>query len=115
MGCAQTGSGKTAAFLLPIISSMLTNGFEGSAYSEIQEPQCLVIGPTRELVLQIRNEAGKFAYNTMLRPCVVYGGVQVYHQLNDISKGAHIVVGTPGRLLDFISRGKVNKKAFILS
>ena len=108
MGCAQTGSGKTAAFLLPIISQMLNNGLEGSAFSEIQEPACLVVGPTRELVLQIRDEARKFSYDTMLRPCVVYGGTAVYHQASILSKGAHIVVGTPGRLMDFIGKGKVS-------
>ena len=113
MGCAQTGSGKTAAFLLPIISSMLNSGIEGSAFSEIQEPACLVVGPTRELVLQIRDEARKFSYDTMLRPVVVYGGTAVYHQLNDLGKGAHIVVGTPGRLMDFIGKGKVRWDAVV--
>lgn len=112
MGCAQTGSGKTAAFLLPIISQMLNNGLEGSSFSEIQEPACLVVGPTRELVLQIRDEARKFSFDTMLRPCVVYGGTAVYHQLSNLSKGAHIVVGTPGRLMDFIGKGKVRAVKF---
>lgn len=107
MGCAQTGSGKTAAFLLPVITTMLNAGIEGSSFSEQQEPACLIIGPTRELVLQIRDEARKFSHKTMLRPVVVYGGTSVAHQLSDVGRGAHLVVGTPGRLLDFISKGKV--------
>lgn len=96
-----------AAFLLPVLTKMIENGLHGSSFSEIQEPQTVVIGPTRELVVQIYNEARKFAFNTSLRPVVVYGGTSVGHQLQQISKGAHMVVGTPGRLKDFIERGKV--------
>jgi len=96
-----------AAFLLPVLTKMIQEGLHGSSFSEIQEPQAIVIGPTRELVVQIYNEARKFSFNTMLRPVVVYGGTSVGHQLQQISKGAHMVVGTPGRLKDFIERGKV--------
>uniref|UniRef100_A0AAT9FG49 RNA helicase n=1 Tax=Enchytraeus japonensis TaxID=228735 RepID=A0AAT9FG49_9ANNE len=110
MACAQTGSGKTAAFLLPVLSQMLRNGIEGSSFTEVQEPQAIIVGPTRELVSQIHTEARKFSYNTIVRPVVVYGGVQTFHQLSDIAKGAHMVVGTPGRLLDFIGRGKIGLK-----
>lgn len=67
----------------------------------------MVIAPTRELVVQIYNEARKFSHSTMVRPVVLYGGTSVSYQLREVEKGAHIVVGTPGRLLDFISRGKV--------
>lgn len=108
MGCAQTGSGKTAAFLLPVLSGMKAHGIEGSSFSEVQEPQALVVGPTRELVVQIYNEARKFAYGTMIRPVVLYGGVSVNHQLQQVEQGAHIVVGTPGRLLDVIRRKKIS-------
>ena len=86
---------------------MIANGIEGSRFSEIQEPQALVIGPTRELVVQIHGEARKFSYGTMVKPVVVYGGTSVGHQLRQVENGAHIVIGTPGRLLDFISKGKV--------
>lgn len=96
-----------AAFLLPVLSCMLKAGLEGSRFSEQQEPAAIVMGPTRELVVQIWNEARKFSFGTMLRPCVVYGGTSVGHQLREIEKGCHIVVGTPGRLLDFIGKGKV--------
>lgn len=86
---------------------MKAHGIEGSSFSEVQEPQALVVGPTRELVVQIYNEARKFAYGTMIRPVVLYGGVNVNHQLQQVEQGAHIVVGTPGRLLDVIRRKKV--------
>lgn len=75
---------------------------------ETQKPAALVIGPTRELVTQIYHEARKFAFGTIIRPVVVYGGTSVGHQLRDVERGAHIVMGTPGRLLDFINRGKVS-------
>jgi len=79
-------------------------GITGSAFSEIQEPQAIVVGPTRELVAQIHHEARKFAYGTMIRSVVVYGGVSTRHQINELQKGAHIVIGTPGRLLDVIEK-----------
>ena len=75
--------------------------------SEIQTPQALVVAPTRELANQIYLEARKFAHGTMLRPCVCYGGVSVGHQLRQIENGCHFLVATPGRLMDFIERGKV--------
>ena len=96
-----------AAFLLPVLTGMISNGIEGSRFSDIQEPQALVIGPTRELVSQIHGEARKFSYGTMVRPVVVYGGTSVGYQLRQLESGAHIVIGTPGRLLDFIGKGKV--------
>ncbi|ESN91783.1 hypothetical protein HELRODRAFT_108526 [Helobdella robusta] len=107
MACAQTGSGKTAGFLLPVLTGMLERGIEGSPFTELQEPQAIVIGPTRELVAQIYKEAYKFSLNTRIRPVVVYGGVSVSHQLHEIEKGAHIVIATPGRLIDFINREKI--------
>ncbi|XP_064617247.1 ATP-dependent RNA helicase DDX4-like [Liolophura sinensis] len=107
MGCAQTGSGKTAAFLLPVLTGMMKNGLSGSAFSDTQEPQALVIAPTRELASQIFLEARKFSHGSMLRPVVCYGGTSVGHQLRQLEQGAHIVIGTPGRLVDFISKGKI--------
>nr|ACM80366.1 vasa [Patiria miniata] len=107
MACAQTGSGKTAAFLLPIINGMLSDGVTGSSFSEFQEPQCIIVSPTRELTSQIYNEAYKFARGTMLRPVVIYGGTSVGHQLREVGKGCHLLVATPGRLMDFINRGRI--------
>ncbi|XP_076463015.1 ATP-dependent RNA helicase DDX4-like [Babylonia areolata] len=107
MGCAQTGSGKTAAFILPVLTCMINEGLTCSPMSELKEPQTIVVAPTRELVCQIYTEARKFALHTDLRPVVVYGGVSVAHQARQIEMGANLVVGTPGRLLDFIEKGKI--------
>lgn len=63
-----------------------------------------MVGPTRELVVQIHHEARKFSYGTMIRSVVVYGGVSTRYQINELQKGAHIVIGTPGRLMDVIEK-----------
>ena len=79
-----------------------------SQLSEIQAPLGLIIAPTRELASQIYNEARKFAFHTNIRPVVVYGGVSVGYHLRQVEAGCHLLVGTPGRLKDFISRKKVS-------
>ena len=89
---------------MPVLTMMRRAGLVGSAFSEIQEPQAIVVGPTRELVVQIHREARKFAYGTMVRSCVVYGGASLGYQKNELQKGAHIVIGTPGRLMDVIEK-----------
>ncbi|KAM3963269.1 LOW QUALITY PROTEIN: vasa-like [Aphomia sociella] len=109
MGCAQTGSGKTAAFLLPIINTLLQDvrelivGPNGCA-----QPQVIIVSPTRELTLQIFNEARKFSYGSILKIAVAYGGTAVRHQGDSIAKGCHILVATPGRLHDFVDRSRVS-------
>ncbi|KAH9642496.1 hypothetical protein HF086_008906 [Spodoptera exigua] len=109
MGCAQTGSGKTAAFLLPIINTLLQDerelivGPNGCA-----QPQVVIVSPTRELTLQIFNEARKFSYGSILKIAVAYGGTAVRHQGDNISRGCHILVATPGRLHDFVDRNRVS-------
>ncbi|PZC77916.1 ATP-dependent RNA helicase vasa [Helicoverpa armigera] len=109
MGCAQTGSGKTAAFLLPIINTLLQDARElivgpnGCA-----QPQVVIVSPTRELTLQIFNEARKFSYGSVLKIAVAYGGTAVRHQGDNISRGCHILVATPGRLHDFVDRNRVS-------
>ncbi|KAL7668868.1 hypothetical protein ACOME3_009550 [Neoechinorhynchus agilis] len=107
MSCAQTGSGKTAAFLFPIINQML----KGSMLCKLlpkehnpQSPRCLILAPTRELCLQIFNEARKFSYRSFLRVVVVYGGTNLRQQLKEIYRGVDIVVATPGRLIDVVER-----------
>ncbi|XP_051915180.1 probable ATP-dependent RNA helicase DDX4 isoform X1 [Hippocampus zosterae] len=107
MACAQTGSGKTAAFLLPILQQLMADGVAASSFVELQEPEAIIVAPTRELINQIFLEARKFAYGTCVRPVVVYGGVNTGFQLREISKGCNIVCGTPGRLLDVIQRGRI--------
>ncbi|KNH08994.1 ATP dependent RNA helicase (Dbp1) [Perkinsela sp. CCAP 1560/4] len=111
MACAQTGSGKTAAFLMPIISDIFEKGkgclpihMRGDpTYASAALPVALVLGPTRELVSQIHDEARKFCYKTEVRSVVCYGGVEKSAQEHELRKGADIVVATPGRLWDLFS------------
>ncbi|XP_053693222.1 ATP-dependent RNA helicase vasa-like [Sabethes cyaneus] len=103
MACAQTGSGKTAAFLLPMINTLLNENCNRQAES----PQILVIVPTRELALQIFNEARKFAVGSFLKTCIAYGGTATRHQMDNIQNGCHILVATPGRLIDFVDKQAV--------
>uniref|UniRef100_A0A667ZFB9 RNA helicase n=1 Tax=Myripristis murdjan TaxID=586833 RepID=A0A667ZFB9_9TELE len=107
MACAQTGSGKTAAFLLPILQKLMSDGVAASRFSELQEPEALIVAPTRELINQIYMEARKFSFGTCVRPVVVYGGISTGHQLREVERGCNVLCGTPGRLLDVIGRGKV--------
>jgi len=115
MACAQTGSGKTAAFLVPILNQMYERGpqaFNGSNTQRMygkrkQYPLGLVLAPTRELATQIYDESRKFAYRSRLRPCVVYGGSNVGDQMRDLDRGCHLLVATPGRLVDMLDRGKI--------
>ncbi|XP_067300199.1 DEAD-box helicase 3 X-linked a isoform X1 [Pseudorasbora parva] len=121
MACAQTGSGKTAAFLLPVLSQIYTDGpgeaLQATKASAQQEngkyvrrkqfPISLVLAPTRELALQIYDESRKFAYRSRVRPCVVYGGADIGQQIRDLERGCHLLVATPGRLVDMMERGKI--------
>ncbi|KAJ4133124.1 hypothetical protein NW754_015935 [Fusarium falciforme] len=118
IGIAQTGSGKTAAYLIPILSKLMGKTkklaaprpnpltFREGLDEVTAEPLVLVVVPTRELAIQIFNEARKFCYRTMLRPGVVYGGVPIREQIGLLGKGCDVLVGTPGRLVDFIQRPK---------
>ncbi|XP_017375668.2 ATP-dependent RNA helicase DDX3Y [Cebus imitator] len=116
MACAQTGSGKTAAFLLPILSQIYTDG-PGEALKAVKEngrygrrkqyPISLVLAPTRELAVQIYEEARKFSYRSRVRPCVVYGGADIGQQIRDLERGCYLLVATPGRLVDMMERGKI--------
>ncbi|KAM6151844.1 ATP-dependent RNA helicase DDX3X [Rhynchocyon petersi] len=116
MACAQTGSGKTAAFLLPILSQIYSDG-PGDALRAMKEngrygrrkqyPISLVLAPTRELAVQIYEEARKFSYRSRVRPCVVYGGADIGQQIRDLERGCHLLVATPGRLVDMMERGKI--------
>ncbi|CAI9586858.1 unnamed protein product, partial [Staurois parvus] len=107
MACAQTGSGKTAAFLLPILAHLMVKGVQSSAFQTLKEPEAIIVAPTRELINQIYLEARKFAYGTCVRPVVIYGGTQMWHSLKQISEGCNILCATPGRLLDVIRKEKI--------
>ncbi|CAJ0920036.1 unnamed protein product, partial [Mesorhabditis belari] len=101
MSCAQTGSGKTAAFLVPLINHILQNGPEAF-------PCALVLSPTRELSLQIYNECRKFGYRTPITLAILYGGRENYQQqISKLRLGCHILIATPGRLIDVMEQGYV--------
>jgi ATP-dependent RNA helicase RhlE len=95
IGSAQTGTGKTAAFALPIIQRLGTHG----------KLRCLILEPTRELALQVEEAFQKYAKFTDLRVTIVYGGVGYGKQEDDLRRGVDIVAATPGRLLDHLERG----------
>jgi len=96
---AQTGTGKTAAFGLPIIQQIDNNQ---------NAPQALILSPTRELAMQIANDLNSFAKKlAKINIAVVYGGADIRNQISALSKGPQIVVGTPGRTLDLIRRKKL--------
>lgn len=99
IGLAQTGTGKTAAFGLPLISQI---DFSKNV------PQALVICPTRELCLQIERDLTNYGKYLPLQTVAVYGGADIVRQVKKIQSGVHIVVATPGRLVDIISRKKVD-------
>ena len=123
MACAQTGSGKTAAFLFPVLSNMFDQGPSlipdnmKHSYSRKVFPTAIVLAPTRELATQIFEESKKFSYRSWVKPFVVYGGTDVGTQLRGLSKGCDFIIATPGRLNDILERGKislVNVKYLIL-
>ncbi len=100
VGLAQTGTGKTAAFGLPLINSIDPN--------EHNTIQALILCPTRELCIQISKELQNYAkYTADIKIVAVYGGVDISKQIRALKKGVHIVVGTPGRLLDHIRRNSI--------
>ncbi len=94
LGIAQTGTGKTAAFVLPILE--LLNRSKQTKHLL----QALIITPTRELALQIFNNLKLFGKSLPLKFCCIFGGVKEYQQIKEIKEGAHILIATPGRLLD---------------
>lgn len=104
---AQTGSGKTAAFLIPIIHKMLTNGPPATSPTQTARPVALILAPVRELAIQIHEEARKLVFLTGIRAVVVYGGAVMHTQARELGQGCDILVATPGRLLDFMDRGLV--------
>jgi ATP-dependent RNA helicase DeaD len=100
IGQAQTGTGKTAAFLLPFMNRWRPHKLKG--------PIGIVMTPTRELALQVANEAEKLAPSGRFRTVAVYGGARMGKQLDGLSRGCDLVVGTPGRMLDHLRRGSMS-------
>ncbi|KAL6517048.1 DEAD-box ATP-dependent RNA helicase 52B [Orobanche hederae] len=115
MACAQTGSGKTAAFCFPIINGIMLDKQQNKAFPYNSGgavgtacPMALILAPTRELACQIHDEAKKFSYQTGVKVVAVYGGAPVFQQLRNLEKGVDILVATPGRLVDMVEREKVS-------
>ncbi|MGB8298821.1 MAG: DEAD/DEAH box helicase [Polyangia bacterium] len=103
LGCAQTGTGKTAAFAIPILTHLA-----GTARREgLRGPRALVLAPTRELASQIGESFATYGRHLSLRHVVVFGGVGQKPQVDGIRRGAEIMVATPGRLLDLMQQGHV--------
>ena len=104
MGVAQTGTGKTAAFGLPLLQRL----DQANEPARTRRPRSLILAPTRELASQIHTELEKFAKNTSIRCSVIFGGVGQNPQVRQLQKGVDVLVATPGRLLDLVGQGHVD-------
>lgn len=100
-GQARTGTGKTAAFAIPILEKL-------KPLKQVAGPQALVLTPTRELAVQVRDEFAKLSYGRKVGCVAVYGGKPIRGQIDKLRQGARIVVGTPGRILDHMGRGTLD-------
>ncbi|MEO2020232.1 MAG: DEAD/DEAH box helicase [Pirellulaceae bacterium] len=101
IGQAQTGTGKTAAFAIPILEQL-------SPADEIRSPQALILAPTRELAVQVSGEVEKLSYKQQIKTVTLYGGKPIRGQIEQLKGSVQVVVGTPGRLLDHIQRKTLN-------
>lgn len=102
MGIAQTGTGKTAAYVLPILRKL--------NYAQGDTARALILAPTRELAMQIEENIKSFAVNTDLRTVILYGGLGPKTQIESLNKGTDIIVASPGRFLDLYIAGHINTK-----
>lgn len=107
LGLAQTGTGKTAAFLLPILQHLLNQQIKKTS----AQPKALIMVPTRELAEQIYGNIKKLAAHTTIKSIAVYGGVKKTPQIKTLSRGVDIVVACPGRLIDLINEKALTLKA----
>ncbi|MGD9648369.1 MAG: DEAD/DEAH box helicase [Pirellulales bacterium] len=98
MGQARTGTGKTAAFVIPILERLRPR-------KESHGPQALVLVPTRELAVQVRDEVVKLAHGRKVNAIAIYGGKPIRQQIEKLRRGADVIIGTPGRVIDHIGRG----------
>ncbi len=101
IGCAQTGTGKTAAFAIPILQQLSFLATKGQTSRDIK---CLILTPTRELAIQIGESFAAYGKNLRLRHTVIFGGVSQHAQVQALQRGVDVVIATPGRLLDLISQ-----------
>ncbi len=108
LAAAQTGTGKTAGFTLPILQRLLTNPL---ASRKAGQPRCLILTPTRELTAQVAESVEKYGKHTRTRSLVVFGGVNINPQIHALRSPLDILVATPGRLLDHVSQRTVDLSA----
>ena len=101
LGCAQTGTGKTAAFAIPILQNLYLQKHEEKGAWNIK---ALILTPTRELAIQIDESFAAYGKHTGLKHLVVFGGVSQYNQTNALRRGVDILIATPGRLLDLVEQ-----------
>jgi ATP-dependent RNA helicase RhlE len=114
LGCAQTGTGKTDAFAIPILQNLLLQQKEDAYNHDIK---ALILTPTRELAIQIDESFAAYGRHTGIKHAVIFGGVSQFHQTNELRRGVDILIATPGRLLDLIAQRYVNLqglKMFVL-
>ncbi|MCB1554828.1 MAG: ATP-dependent RNA helicase RhlB [Xanthomonadales bacterium] len=104
-GQAQTGTGKTLAFLIAVINRLLSK--PALADRKPEDPRALILAPTRELAIQIHKDAVKFASDLGLKFALVYGGVDYDKQRSILQEGADVIIATPGRLIDYVKQHKV--------
>jgi len=117
LGCAQTGTGKTAAFALPILHKLLSTpraistpsgGQAHSAGRGTVIPRVLILSPTRELAVQIAESFSTYGRHSGLTHAVIYGGVSQFNQVKALQRGVDIIVATPGRLMDLMQQRHLN-------
>ena len=104
LGQARTGTGKTASFAIPILETL------DETSPKSAPPQAIALVPTRELAVQVRDEFVRLAHGSDARCVAVYGGKPIKPQINKLQRGAEVVIGTPGRVLDLLSRGALSLK-----
>ena len=104
LGCAQTGTGKTAAFALPLIQLM----HQQRASQKVKGIRALVLAPTRELAIQVADNFGKYGKHTGIRHTAIFGGVSQYQQTQVLRRGVDVLIATPGRLLDLVIQGHIS-------
>jgi ATP-dependent RNA helicase RhlE len=101
LGCAQTGTGKTAAFVVPTLHRLLADRQKGNFNNNIK---CLIVTPTRELAIQIDENIAEYSKGSNLKHTVIFGGVKQHWQVRKIRSGVDILTATPGRLLDLMNQ-----------
>ncbi len=107
LGVAQTGTGKTAAFALPLLHRLSVN----TKKAHPRQPRALILAPTRELASQIGDSLRTYGRHVPLRSTTVFGGTSIRPQIKTLARGVHILVATPGRLIDLMNRGHLQLDA----